>query len=131
MKRKMSRRFVPRVVLGMGMVGVVPACAIQACSSGTLAPADAGKDQGYSVADGAFSVAASCFGNPTPPGCRDGIAPSVANIGFDAPFAVADAGFGADTTIDAPDDIQEAGPDLIFSVAALGFAGEKTDKKRA
>jgi hypothetical protein len=131
-RKKKPQRFVPRVVLGMGIVGVVPACAIQACGGGTFAPADAGQDQVFTVAATCFNnrnmpqcqdapvygVAATCFNNPNMPQCRD--APfSVA----DAAFGVADAGFGPDAS-DANDEIKDSpGPDIIFTVAAVAFIG--------
>jgi hypothetical protein len=140
-KPKKPQRFVPRVVLGMGIVGVVPACAIQACGSGTFAPADAGKDQVFTVAATCFNnpsmpqcqdapvygVAATCFNNPNMPQCRD--APlSVA----DTAFGVADVGFRPDAS-DANDEIKDSpGPDLILAVAFIGFVDlENSGKSRA
>jgi hypothetical protein len=131
MTRKKRQRFVPRVVLGMGIVGVVPACAIQACSSGSLTQAqDAGngRETGFGVADSAFAqgVAASCFTSPN--ACPD------AHLNRpDSAFSVANSAFGdADATTDSPEDIQDGGggPDQILAVAFLGFSDVRKDRRQ-
>jgi hypothetical protein len=105
----------------MGIVGVVPACAIQACSAGTSAPVDAGDErilQGVALGfDGPMGVAASCFTSP--------------NLCPDVRYGVADAAFRPDAG-DGNDEIQESGPDQIFTVAFIGFVDlEKSGKQRA
>ena len=104
MARKKSRipAVVPRIVFSTVFVGVVPACVLQACTSGTTtSPYDSGLQQG---------VAQQCFDSSSPQ-CQHGVA-AVAFQCFDGStnpqcnFSVADAAFG-----DAPLDVLDGSGD--------------------
>jgi hypothetical protein len=135
MKRPKPRRFVPRGVLGMAIVGVVPACAIQACGGADFSAADGGEESSSGgVAVDAFGpgVAATCF--TLPQGCPD-VRKGVA----DAAFGVADTGFrhDANDTRDAGDindvnhDIRDSPVrDIILAVAFIGFVDLEESEKR-
>jgi hypothetical protein len=108
---KKARRtaFVPRMVLGVTVVGVIPAC-VSACTGNRMVA----------------TVAEMCFTDGAQPACQV----SVADAGFqpdtgmhdannsDVPiFTVADAGFQPEAS---PADVSQ-GPDVIFTVAVCTF----------
>ncbi len=103
-RRKKKTAFVPSVVFGTVVFGVVPACAV-ACGGTTFMPVGSG--------DAATDAP------------RDGF--SVADVGFDGPFTVAAVGYcgfcdagpdGSDAS-DASDANNQ--PDVPWTVAQCGF----------
>jgi hypothetical protein len=97
-KRHRKTAFVPSVVFGTVVFGVVPACAV------------------------------SCGGSTTGPGSGDAasdvIRGGVADVGFDVPFTVAAVGYCG--FCDAGPDVHDASdameqPDVPFTVAQCGF----------
>jgi hypothetical protein len=110
-KARKKTAFVPSVVFGTVVVGVIPACVVSACGGTTLAPADASSDA-PSDAILTADVALTCFG-PNSPSCPPccGVA-AVAYMGFDA----------SDAT-DAADDVPTDSPqqDVLLGVAVCGF----------
>ena len=113
-KARKKTAFVPSVVFGTVVVGVVPACVVSACGGTTLAPADASSDVSNDMITA--DVAATCFG-PNSPSCPPccGVA-AVAYMGFDASDAT-DAADDAPT--DSPaDSLQQ---DVLLGVAVCGF----------
>jgi hypothetical protein len=114
-KARKKTAFVPSVVFGTVVVGVIPACVLSACGGSTVSPpSDASSDVAN---DFALGVAQTCFGPNSPPACPPccGVA-AVAYMGFDASDANDAA---ADGPADSPTDISQ--PDVVFGVAAVGF----------
>jgi len=107
-KARKKTAFVPSVVFGTVVVGVIPACVVSSCGGSTVAPADASSDAS-SEGIGADGVAATCFG-PNSPSCPPccGVA-AVAYMGFDA----------SDGPTDSPADTTQQ--DVLLGVAAVGF----------
>jgi hypothetical protein len=110
MKKKRSKRtaFVPTVVFGTAVLGVVPACAI-GCggqSSTTGSVNDAGRDVTFSVAATVFACA-FC----------DGPVLTVAAIGFDS---------GGEAGSEAGSN--DGGDAAIFAVADVAFVHDAGDK---
>ena len=113
-----KRSFVPRLIFGTAVVGVVPACVVAGCSSGTTT-GGSGKDSGLAQGvaaigfDGrALGVADAAFNDRVPLG--------VADIGFDARST--DGPGGGDGAAGSGDDGGGAdGPNL--GVANMGFEG--------
>jgi hypothetical protein len=104
-KRKKKTAFVPSIVFGTVVFGVVPACAV-ACGGTTFMPSGSGDAATDSPRDGLLGVA---------------------DVGFDVPFSVAAVGYcgfcdggpdGSDAA-DATDANDE--PDTQWTVAQCGF----------
>lgn len=108
--RKKKTAFVPSVVFGTVVVGVIPACVVSSCGGSTVSPADASSDAPTDTLT-AGDVAATCFG-PNSPSCPPccGVA-AVAYMAFDSG--------DADGPADSPADITQ--PDVPLGVAAVGF----------
>jgi hypothetical protein len=113
-KARKKTAFVPSVVFGTVVVGVIPACVLS-CGGSTVSPADASSD---ATNDGitADGVAVTCFG-PNSPSCPPccGVA-AVAYMGFDS-------GDATDAAADGPTDSPADAPqqDVLPGVAAVGF----------
>ena len=109
--RKRKTAFVPSVVFGTVVVGVIPACVLSSCGGSTVSPSDASSDAPNDSMLTADGVAATCFG-PNSPGCPPccGVA-AVAYTAFDSG--------DADGPTDSPADITQ--PDVPLGVAAVGF----------
>lgn len=106
--------FVPSVVFGTVVVGVIPACVVSSCGGSTVSPADAASDA-PNDSMGTAEVANVCFGpNSTCPPCC-GVA-AVAYMGFDSGDANDAA---ADAPTDSPADTSQR--DVLPGVAAVGF----------
>jgi len=115
-KARKKTAFVPSVVFGTVVVGVIPACVVSSCGGSTASPADASSDAPTDAIH-MGDVAATCFG-PNSPGCPPccGVA-AVAYMAFDS-------GDANDAAADAPTDSPaEAQPDVFLGVAAVGFCG--------
>jgi hypothetical protein len=117
-KARKKTAFVPSVVFGTVVVGVIPACVVSSCGGSTVSPADASSDAPNDTMLTADGVAATCFG-PNSPGCPPccGVA-AVAYMAFDSGDA-ADA--AADGPTDSPADTSQQ--DVFLGVAAVGFCG--------
>jgi hypothetical protein len=110
MKKKRSKRtaFVPTVVFGTAVLGVVPACASGCGGSSTGSATD-----GSTGHDVTFAVAATVFAC----GFCDGPIPTVAAIGFDS---------GGEAGSDAGS--SDGGDAAIFAVADVAFVRDAGDK---
>lgn len=113
--RKKKTAFVPSVVFGTVVVGVIPACVVSSCGGSTVSPADASSDAPNDTMLTA-DVAATCFG-PNSPSCPPccGVA-AVAYMAFDSGDANDAA---ADAPADSPADTTQQ--DVPLGVAAVGF----------
>jgi hypothetical protein len=103
-KPRKKTAFVPSVVFGTVVLGVVPACALSCGGSTATGSTDASSDA--PAGDVLNGVAADAF-------------PGVAAVGFCA-FCDANSGADAGDASDAPADVQ---PDVFLGVAAVGFCG--------
>jgi hypothetical protein len=115
-KARKKTAFVPSVVFGTVVVGVIPACVVSSCGGSTVTPADASSDAPNDVIL-TGDVAATCFG-PNSPSCPPccGVA-AVAYMAFDS----GDANDAADAPTDSPADAPQQ--DVFLGVAAVGFCG--------
>jgi hypothetical protein len=113
--RKKKTAFVPSVVFGTVVVGVIPACVVS-CGGSTVSPADASSDAPNDTMLTADGVAVTCFG-PNSPGCPPccGVA-AVAYMAFDS-------GDANDAAADGPTDspVDTTQQDVRLGVAAVGF----------